>query len=45
MGKIRADDPTELTDIKLLSFDVYSTLIDEIGKLGRVELTTVPEYL
>lgn len=29
MGKVRADDPAKLTDFKLLSFDVYSTLIDE----------------
>jgi hypothetical protein len=27
MGKVRADDPAKLTDFKLLSFDVYSTLI------------------
>lgn len=41
MGKIRAEDPTKLTDIKLLSFDVYSTLIDEIGKLRMVEPTSI----
>jgi hypothetical protein len=31
MGKVRDDDPAKLTDFKLLSFDVYSTLIDEKG--------------
>ncbi|KAH7330160.1 HAD-like domain-containing protein [Rhexocercosporidium sp. MPI-PUGE-AT-0058] len=31
MGKVRDDDPAQLTDFKLLSFDVYSTLIDEQG--------------
>ncbi|PVH87344.1 HAD-like protein [Cadophora sp. DSE1049] len=31
MGKVRDDDPSQLTDFKLLSFDVYSTLIDEHG--------------
>jgi len=31
MGKVRDDDPAKLTDFKLLSFDVYSTLIDEPG--------------
>jgi len=31
MGKVRSDDPAKLTDFKLLSFDVYSTLIDEKG--------------
>jgi len=29
MGKVRTDDPSNLTDFKVLSFDVYSTLIDE----------------
>ena len=33
MGKVRDDDPTTFTDIKLLSFDVYSTLVDEKGTL------------
>ncbi|KAK0104640.1 hypothetical protein ONS95_004921 [Cadophora gregata] len=33
MGKVRNDDPAQLTDFKLLSFDVYSTLIDEHGGL------------
>ena len=31
MGKVRPDDPAKLTDFKLLSFDVYSTLVDELG--------------
>ena len=31
MGKFRDDDIAKLTDFKLLSFDVYSTLIDEKG--------------
>jgi hypothetical protein len=31
MGKVRDDDPAKLTDFKLLSFDVYSTLVDEKG--------------
>jgi len=31
MGKVRIDDQAKLTDFKLLSFDVYSTLIDEKG--------------
>ncbi|KAH7403489.1 HAD-like domain-containing protein [Cadophora sp. MPI-SDFR-AT-0126] len=31
MGKVRDEDPAQLTDFKLLSFDVYSTLIDEHG--------------
>ncbi len=31
MGKVREDDPAKLTDFKLLSFDVYSTLVDEKG--------------
>lgn len=30
MGKVKSDD-ARLTDFKLLSFDVYSTLIDEKG--------------
>ncbi|KAF8867106.1 putative haloalkanoic acid dehalogenase [Acephala macrosclerotiorum] len=29
MGKVRTDDPSKLKDFKVLSFDVYSTLIDE----------------
>jgi hypothetical protein len=33
MGKVRPDNPTSFRDIKLLSFDVYSTLIDEKGQL------------
>jgi hypothetical protein len=33
MGKVRVDDPAKLTDFKLLSFDVYSTLVDELGTL------------
>lgn len=45
MGKIRVDDPTKLTDIKLLSFDVYSTLIDEKGKLIIVEVKSFPANL
>jgi hypothetical protein len=32
MGKVRDDDPAKLTDFKLVSFDVYSTLIDEKGR-------------
>ncbi|KUJ20324.1 haloacid dehalogenase-like hydrolase family protein [Mollisia scopiformis] len=31
MGKVRNDDPSKLTDFQVLSFDVYSTLIDEPG--------------
>ena len=31
MVKVRPDDPTSFRDIKVLSFDVYSTLIDEKG--------------
>lgn len=31
MGEVRGEDPAKLTDFKLLSFDVYSTLIDEKG--------------
>lgn len=31
MGKVRTDNAAKLTDFKLLSFDVYSTLIDEPG--------------
>ncbi|KAG0649761.1 hypothetical protein D0Z07_3884 [Hyphodiscus hymeniophilus] len=31
MGKVRPEDPAKLTDFKLLSFDVYSTLVDEHG--------------
>ncbi|RFU35966.1 hypothetical protein B7463_g306, partial [Scytalidium lignicola] len=30
-GKIKLDDPASLTDFKMLSFDVYSTLVDEKG--------------
>jgi hypothetical protein len=33
MGKVRPEDPLNLTDFKLLSFDVYSTLVDEHGAL------------
>lgn len=33
MGKVREDDPTSFKDIQLLSFDVYSTLVDEKGQL------------
>jgi len=29
MGKVRTDDLSKLTDFEVLSFDVYSTLIDE----------------
>ncbi|TGO47159.1 hypothetical protein BOTNAR_0540g00050 [Botryotinia narcissicola] len=32
-GKVDPNDPRKLTDFKLLSFDVYSTLIDEKGGL------------
>ncbi|CCD52286.1 hypothetical protein ACHAO1_002489 [Botrytis cinerea] len=32
-GKVDPHDPRQLTDFKLLSFDVYSTLIDEKGGL------------
>ncbi|KAF7951577.1 hypothetical protein EAE96_006881 [Botrytis aclada] len=32
-GKVNSSDPRKLTDFKLLSFDVYSTLIDEKGGL------------
>ena len=35
MGKVRPDDLTSFRDIKLLSFDVYSTLIDEQGRFGK----------
>jgi len=31
MGKVKPEDPAKLTDFKLLSFDVYSTLVDEHG--------------
>jgi hypothetical protein len=31
MGEVRDEDPAKLTGFKLLSFDVYSTLIDEKG--------------
>ena len=34
MGKVRNDDPKKLTDFKLLSFDVYSTLINEHGTIS-----------
>jgi len=34
MGKVRDDDPAKLADFKLLSFDCYSTLIDEKGKIN-----------
>jgi len=40
MGKVREDNPAKLTDFKLLSFDVYSTLIDE--KSSCVLSSTVP---
>lgn len=36
MGKVRDDDPARLTDFKLLSFDVYSTLIDEKGIFNSI---------
>lgn len=36
MGKVRDDDPAKLTDFNLLSFDVYSTLIDEKGIFNRI---------
>lgn len=42
MGKVKASDHAELTDFKALSFDVYSTLIDEPGKTSMLLLTYFP---
>jgi hypothetical protein len=38
MGKVRSENPAKLTDFKLLSFDVYSTLIDEKGNRHYIAL-------
>jgi hypothetical protein len=41
MGKVRSEDPAKLTDFKLLSFDVYSTLVDEHGALTNYHSNSV----